>query len=592
MKYIITVVTITALFNLASCKNTNTGGDTTGRPKLLDAANMDTTVKPGMDFYRYANGTWLKNNPIPPSETGWGSFNILVENNYKALHQLLDSAVMIKNAVPGSIVQKVGDFYRSGMDSAAIDKAGITPLNDILSRINNVQDANGIINEIAIEHTQGIGPLFDFGVSPDDKNVTREICKFGQGGLGLPDRDYYFNKDEETIKVREAYKNYITGLFVLIGEDSASARNDEAAVYKLEDGLAGASMTRTAMRDPYKTYNKFNIQSINKETPGIDWNTLLQNLEVEGQDSIIVSTPLFFKKVAMELKLTPVNAWKKYLTFHVVNSMSSDLSSNFDQASFGFYDKILSGQQEQKPRWKRVLAETDGSIGELLGQMYVERYFTPEAKTRMLALVNNLQQTYAARIQRLTWMSDSTKKKALSKLSAFVKKIGYPDKWKDFSNLRIVGNHYVANVLNAAAFEYKYHLNKLGKPVDRTEWGMTPPTVNAYYNPGFNEIVFPAGILQYPFFDFAADDAVNYGGIGAVIGHEMTHGFDDQGRLYDEVGNLHNWWSEADAKNFTDRVSMVIRQFDSSKILDSLHVNGKLTQGENLADLGGAEHSL
>lgn len=575
-----------AVVAMASCQQS--GGSGEGNAvKLLNPANMDTTVNPGDDFFNYANGAWLKNNPIPDDKTRWGSFDELGENNYKALRSLLEDAANNKSAAAGSNDQKVGDFYRSGMDSAAIDKAGISPLNGIMTRIDNIKDANGVLSEIAMEHAEGIGPLFGFYVSPDDKNVTKEICQFAQGGLGMPDRDYYFEKDERTAKIRDAYKDYQVKLLTIMGEDSATAKKDAADIYKLEEALAGASMTRVEMRDPYKLYNKYNIEGINKVTPNIEWNGLMQDLRVSGQDSIIVGMPKFFAEVSKQLKATPVDVWKKYLKFHLVNSMSPFLSSNIDEAHFAFYGTAVRGQKAQRPRWKRVLSVIDGSIGELLGQMYVDKYFKPEAKKRMLELVNNLQETYAARIKRLDWMSEGTKQKALAKLNAFTKKIGYPDKWKDYSKVTIAGNDYVKNVIASSQFEYNYNIAKLGKPVDKTEWGMTPPTVNAYYNPAFNEIVFPAGILQYPFFDMSADDAVNYGGIGAVIGHEMTHGFDDQGRLYDADGNLNNWWTSDDSAHFMQKANMVVDQFDKMIVIDTMHANGSLTEGENLADLGG-----
>ena len=582
-----TILAGAVVLGLASCGQ---GGDKQGNAsglKFIDPANMDTTVHPGDDFFEYANGAWLKNNPIPGTETRWGSFSLLLENNYKALHSLLDSAAGVKNAAAGSLVQKVGDFYRTGMDSTAIDKAGITPLNDIIARINNIKDEAGVLAEVTTEQTEGLGTLFSFGISPDDKNVSKEICQFGQGGLGMPGREYYYDQDARTAKIRDAYKQYIPTLLTLTGEDKAKAEKDAAGIYKLELALASASMTRVEMRDPYKLYNKFDIAGMDKETPGLEWKGLLTGLKVNGQDSLIVGMPKFFAEVGKELKSTPVETWKNYLKFHLVNSMASDLSIAFDSTRFNFYGKLMRGQQAQKPRWKRILQSVDGNIGDLLGQLYVDKYFKPEAKKRMLDLVNNLQSTYAERIQKLDWMSDSTKKKALTKLNAFMKKIGYTDKWKDYSALTIVGNDYVKNLLAASAWDYNYNLSKLGKPVDRTVWDMTPPTVNAYYNPGFNEIVFPAGILQFPFFDPNADDAVNYGGIGAVIGHEMTHGFDDQGRLYNAEGNLSNWWSPGDSANFTNKANVMVGQFNKIVVIDTSHANGSLTEGENLADLGG-----
>lgn len=585
MKFRHTLIAGASLLMMASCQPKES--KESASRKLLDPANMDTTVRPGDNFFMYANGTWLKNNPVPASETRWGSFNTLVEDNYKALHELLNEAANKTDAAKGSAEQKVGDFYRSGMDSAAIDKAGMEPAKPVLARIDAIQDPQGIINEAAVMHTEGIGQLFGFYVAPDDKDVTKQICQFFQGGLGMPDRDYYFKTDERTTKIRDAYKEYLVKMHTLMGDDEATAKKKAEDIFKLETALAGASMTRVDMRDPYKLYNKFNVEGLNKLTPNINWNTTFEKLGIKGQDSCIVGMPAFFQEVSKQLTATPLDVWKTYLKFHTINDLSPYLASNFDNAHFDFYGKTVRGQQEQKPRWKRVLAMVDGSIGELLGKMYVDKHFKPEAKARMMELVNNLATTYAERIKRLDWMSAETKEKALGKLNTFMKKIGYPDKWKDYSKLDIEGNNYVANIIAASRFEYDYNINKLGKPVDKTEWGMSPPTVNAYYNPAFNEIVFPAGILQYPFFDMEADDAVNYGGIGGVIGHEMTHGFDDQGRQYAADGNLKDWWTKEDAEKFTQKANVVVNQYNSFTVLDTVHVNGELTLGENLADLGG-----
>lgn len=553
--------------------------------KLLDPANIDKSVRPGDNFFYYANGAWLKKNPIPASETRWGSFNELQENNYAALQNLLEDAAKHTEADHSSATWKVGAFYRSGMNEEAINAAGLKPLQGALTRIASIKDKNGLLQEIALEHTQGVGPLFSFYVAPDDKNVTQMIPQLFQGGLGLPDRDYYFKDDTRTQNIRSAYKRYMTHMLTLMHIPDAEKSAEQ--IYELERKLAESSMTRVEMRDPYKLYNKFNLTTLSAKTPSIDWSNMFSMMKVQGQKEVIVGQPVFFETISKELTTTDITIWKKYLQFHLVNDMAPYLSSEFDQARFDFYGKNLRGQQEQKPRWKRVLTVVDGSVGELLGQMYVAKNFKPEAKERMLALVNNLQQTYADRINRLDWMSSTTKTKALAKLNTFMKKIGYPDKWKDYSKLNIVGDNYVTNVLAASAFEYEFNLSKLGRPVDKTEWGMTPPTVNAYYNPAFNEIVFPAGILQYPFFDFSADDAVNYGGIGGVIGHEMTHGFDDQGRQYDAEGNLKDWWTEEDGKKFEQKAGVVVTQFNNYTVLDTMHVNGELTLGENLADLGG-----
>lgn len=572
-----------AVVSLVSCQQKK--GEDVSR-KFLDPANMDTTVSPGENFFLYANGTWLKNNTIPESEARWGSFDMLRENNLNMLHNLLNEAAKA-NAVEGTAEQKVGDFYKSGMDSSAIDAAGITPINDLLADIDGINTSDDVLNKICELHTQGLSQVFGFYISPDDKDVTKEICQVSQSGLGMPDRDYYFNTDERSSKIRDAYKAYQVKMLTMMGMDEAEAKKAAAEVYGLEEKLAAASMTRTERRDPYKTYNKFQLDELSKTTPGMNWKTMLAEMNVTGEDSILVGMPDFLKAVSKELKATPVSIWKTYLKFHVVNDMAPYLSSNFDQARFAFYGTAVRGLEEQKPRWKRVLGVVDGSIGQLLGKAYVDKYFKPEAKERMLNMVNNLQETYRDRIERLDWMSAATKQKAVAKLNTFVKKIGYPDKWRDYTKLDIVPDNYVKNIFASSAFDYNYMVNKLGRPVDKTEWFMTPPTVNAYYNPAFNEIVFPAGILAFPFFDQDADDAVNYGGIGGVIGHEMTHGFDDQGSKYDADGNLKNWWTEEDEERFNAKTVVVVDQFNNYTVLDSIHVNGKLTLGENLADLGG-----
>jgi len=553
---------------------------------LLDTANMDKSVKPGDNFYRYANGRWLDKNPVPPSETRWGSFNELQENNYKALHELLEEAAASK-APANTAEGKIGNFYRSGMDSTRIEKEGLTPLQADFARIGKIKNTKELMQEFAYLHTQGLGQGFSFYVGPDDKEVTRMAAQFYQGGLGIPDRDYYFKDDQRSKTIRQAYVDYMVQAFMLMGESKDNAHRLAGEVMKLETSLAEASMTRVEMRDPYKLYNKMEVARLDQQEKEIGWASLMNTLGAAKESTVIVGQPAFFERFNKELTATPITTWQAYLKFHLFNDVAPYLYSKADEMRFAFYGKTLRGQQAQRDRWKRVLQVIDGSIGELLGQVYVARNFKPEAKERMVALVSNLQQTYADRIQRLDWMSEATKTRALAKLNTFMKKIGYPDKWRDYSKLTIVPNNYLANAKAASAFDFNYMVSKLGKPVDRSEWGMTPPTVNAYYNPAFNEIVFPAGILQYPFFEFTADDAVNYGGIGAVIGHEMTHGFDDQGRQYDATGNLKDWWTEADAKQFTDKANVVVNQFNNYTVLDTVHVNGELTLGENLADLGG-----
>ncbi|KAA5533108.1 M13 family metallopeptidase [Taibaiella lutea] len=570
----------------ASCQSTGDGTAAKSDFKFIDRANMDTTVKATDNFFLYANGAWLNTAKIPGDRSRWGSFDELGERTLNDLHTLLEDAAK-SNAAEGSKERMAGDFYKSGMDSVTIDKAGITPLKPVLDRISAITNTQQLMDEIAMENTQGVGGVFSFGVGPDDKNVTKEICQFGQGGLGLSTKDDYFAKDARSAQIREKYLLYIQQILQLMGQDEATAKANADKIFKLETAFASASLAPVEMRDPQKLYNKFDLATINKMTPGMDWKVLMDKLKASGQDTVLVGMPKFFVEFAKQLSATPIETWKLYLSYNFTSDMAPYLSKDFSDARFNFYSKELRGIEQQQPRWKRVNNIINNAIGEQLGQLYVDKHFKPEAKQRMLELVNNLQKAFSERINGLDWMSEATKQKGLAKLNTFIKKIGYPDKWKDYSTLKIVPNNYVQNVLNASAFEYNYMMNKLGKPVDKTEWGMTPQTVNAYYNPAFNEIVFPAAILQFPFFDFNADDAVNYGGIGAVIGHEMTHGFDDQGAQYDADGNLKDWWTPEDKTKFTERTQRVVHQFDAYTVLDSIHVNGSLTQGENIADLGG-----
>ncbi len=564
----------------------NEDGKTDVSRKLLDPANIDTKVAPGDNFFLYANGSWLKNNPIPKTETRWGSFNELQDNNYTNLRALLENAAASK-APAGSAEQKVGDFYRTGMDSARIEKLGVSPMRKTFAMIDGMASGKDVLLELAYLHTRGNGQLFSFYVSPDDKKVTEQIAQFFQSGLGMPDRDYYLKDDARSTKIRNAYMEYLVKMLELSGLPKDKAMAGAKNVFYLEKKLAEVSMSRVEMRDPYKTYNKFDVATLNRKTPGFDWTLLLQTLKIGKVDSVIVGQPDFFTFVGQQLTETPLETWKMYLRFHTLNDAAPYLSSAFGDARFDFYGRTLRGQQEQTPRWKRMLNTVDGTVGELLGEMYVKKHFQPEAREKMLAMVNNLQESYSEHINKLDWMSAETKKRAQQKLGTFLKKIGYPNKWKDYSKLQISPTDFFQNVEASSAFEYRYNVGKLGRPVDRSEWGMTPPTVNAYYNPAFNEIVFPAGILQYPFYDAKADDAVNYGGIGSVIGHEMTHGFDDQGRQYDASGNLQDWWTASDAAQFTKKADVVVKQFNGFKVLDTVSVNGELTLGENLADLGG-----
>jgi putative endopeptidase len=553
--------------------------------KYIDKANMDLSVKPGDNFYQYANGLWLKNNPIPASKTRWGSFDELREESLKRLKSLLDEASATSNR--DRKTQMIGDFYTSGMDSLTIEKKGFTPVKQVLDKLNTISNVPDIIQQTIELRLQGMGTgLLGVSVQPDRKNVTKYIPSIAQGGTSLPDRDYYLKDDARSIKIRDAYTTYIQTLFVLVGEDKATAAASASAVLKIETALAKAQYSRVELRDPYKTYNKFAIAALSPLTPNIDWTSVLSALKVKGADSIIVSNPSFMKTMNEMLNTISINEWKSYMRWHVLRNAAGSLSSPFVNASFDF-NKVLSGQKEQTPRWQRMSGLIDGSLGELIGQLYVEKYFKQEAKNYMLNLVNNMQSTFAERIKRLDWMSDETKTKALEKLNAFTKKIAFPDKWKTYDGVVISKDDYFENIRSCNIWQYDQMVNRMGKPVDKTEWGMTPPTINAYYNPSNNEIVFPAGILQFPFFDFGADDAVNYGGIAAVIGHEMTHGFDDQGRQFAADGNLKDWWTKIDADKFKVKADEVVKQYDALTVLDTVHVNGKLTLGENLADLGG-----
>lgn len=554
--------------------------------KYIDPANMDPSVKPGDNFYEYANGAWLKKNVIPAKQTRWGNFTILADENTKKLISLLNEASAAK-AAKGSIKQRVGDLYTSGMDSVTIEKRGYDPIKPDLARIAKISDLNGVINEMAYERTTGEGsPLFNFGVGQDSKHPTQYVVSLGQGGTSLPDRDYYLKSDARTLKVQAAYKQYIATLFTLTGSNEDVAQKNAATIFALETRLANVQMSRTAMRDPNKTYNKFSVADFSKTTPHLNWAELMPKMKVTGQDTVLVRQPEFFKSADEILASTPVEDWKVYLQWEILRGSASGLSSPFVKASFA-YSSVLSGQQVQTPRDERISSLVNGSLGDLLGQLFVEKYFTPAAKQYMVGLVNNLKSVLGDRIKRLDWMTPDTKERALKKLNAFGVKIGYPDKWQTYPGLVIERGDYAGNLRRIAAWRYAESVGRLGKPVDKTRWGMTPPTVNASYSPTNNEITFPAGILQFPFFDFGADDAINYGGIGAVIGHEMTHGFDDQGRQYDADGTLRDWWKKEDADKFKTRADMVVNQYNGFTVLDTIHVNGRLTLGENLADLGG-----
>lgn len=552
--------------------------------KFIDPANMDLSVKPGDNFYQYANGNWLRENTIPASKTSWGTFQELREKSLDAMKTLLEDAT--KTTTKGRLYQMVGDYYASGMDSLTIEKRGFDPIKPDLARIEKVNNKAAFLDELAYQRTQSNGMLFGFSITQDRKNVAKYLPQLSQGGTTLPDRDYYLKTDARSVKIRDAYREHLNKMLALIGEEPTQASQDADVIIRLETALAKAQMPRVELRDPYKTYNKLAATTFNQLTPTINWTDQLTKFGAKGQDTVLVQSPAFFHSLDSLIAVTPIEDWRTYMRWNIVKGAAPYLSDAFVKQNFAF-SKTLTGQKQQTPRWQRVSSLIDGSLSDLLGQLYVQKYFKPEAKQRMLTLVDNLEASFKEHIKSLDWMSNDTKTKALAKLVAFRRKIGYPDKWKSYDGILINRNDFYGNVQAADKWQYTYMISRLGKPVDRTEWRMTPPTINASYSPVNNEITFPAAILQFPFFDFEADDAINYGGIGAVIGHEMTHGFDDSGRQYDADGTLRDWWSKADADNFKKRADQVKEQFFGFKVLDSIKVNGQLTLGENLADLGG-----
>jgi putative endopeptidase len=557
---------------------------TAGKP--LDVSNMDTTCRACDDFFEYANGGWLKRTTIPASYTSYGSFNTLADKNNDVLREILETAARDKNAKQGTPTQKLGAYYATCMDSAAADNAGITPVAADLKAINKLTSAGQIVPVVARLHVASTPALFGLGAAPDAKKSTEVIASLRQGGLTLPDREYYTKTDDRSVKLRQDYVEHVAKTFTLAGESAAQAERDAQAVMEIETALASASMSRVAMRDPNAVYHRMTFDSLQKLTPRIDWKSYLAARGVSRNAPVNVAQPDFIIAVNDMLRSMPLSSWKAYLRWHVLDDAAPWLGRTMNAESFRF-GALISGAKEQQPRWKRCLAVTNASLGELLGQAYVEKTFTPEAKERALKMVENLQAALRERLTTLSWMSDSTRAQAMTKLAAFTKKIGYPEQWRDYSALQIKRQSFAANASAAAKWSVARNIAKIGKPVDRKEWGMTPPTVNAYYSPSFNEIVFPAGILQPPFFDPNADDAVNYGGMGAVIGHEMTHGFDDQGRQFDAQGNLRDWWTTGDASQYKTRAQLVSNQFDAYTVADGVHVNGSLTLGENIADLGG-----
>jgi putative endopeptidase len=553
----------------------------------INPANIDKTVSPCEDFYRYASGNWLKNNPVPAAESRWGSFNELADHNNATQKAILEELARNSgSATKGTNAQKVGDFYAAAMDTVAIEKAGLTYLKPYLDRIAAIKTLPEMQKFLADPKAQAGNVWFGSYVGQDEKISTQYAVQFGQGGLTLPNRDYYLNEDARSKNIRAAYNTYLVNTFKRLGDSETQAAAHAATVLRIETRLAKASKSPVDLRDPQANYNKMTVAQASKDFPNMNLPLMLKESGLGAAKEVIVGQPAFMKEVSTMLAAEPIADQQQYLRFHLVSSVTTALPKAYGDEAFRF-SQVLSGAKMQQPRWKRMLRATDGALGEAFGQLYVDKAFSPAAKARAKEMIENLRKAYAERIMATDWMSAATKKEALVKLNAFVVKIGYPDKWKDYSKLNINRQSYLQDVLAARTWANQDNISKFGKPIDRTEWGMTPPTVNAYYNPPMNEIVFPAGILQPPFYDPKADDAVNYGGIGAVIGHEMTHGFDDQGRQYDSKGNLRDWWTKEDGDKFNAKAAMVGKQYDAFMPLDSVHVNGKLTMGENLADLGG-----
>ncbi len=553
----------------------------------IKPANFDKTTKPQADFYQYANGRWLLTHPIPAAYGSYGSFHEVNDRNQDALHTILENAAQADS--PSPVERQVGDFYASGMDLAAVNAAGIAPLQPEFARIASVRSASDVAAAVARLHRIGMDAAFAFASEQDPKSSADVIAGGGQGGLGLPDRDYYLRTDAKSARIRELYVAHMARMLQLAGESASSAGASAAAIMRLETALARGSKTNVDLRDPVANYHKTPLADAQRLTPHFDWQAYLSGLGLPPPAVVDIGQPDFFRTFDSLLVSEPVPEWRAYLRWHLLHGAAPFLGDSFVSENFSFYGRTLTGTLALRERWKRVLAIEDGTIGEALGQLYVAEYFPPRAKASMLQLVGNLRAALRERLGRIEWMDDPTRAAAIVKLDALGVKIGYPDKWKDYRTLRIDRGPYVLNVLRAREFNVRRDLAKIGKPVDRTEWQMTPPTVNAYYDPNMNEIVFPAGILQPPFFDPKADDAVNYGGIGAVIGHEMTHGFDDQGRQFDAHGNLADWWTLASAVRFKALAAGIVRQFGAYVAIDDLHVNGELTQGENIADLGGVK---
>ena len=582
------IIFSSSLLLLAACNNGDkaaSADNVSRRTSFFDKTGMDTLAKPGDNFFTYANGEWMKTAVIPNDQSGWGSFITLYDDNQKAMRGVIEDAAN-SNSAKGSTEQKVGDYYTAGMDTVAIDKKAAEPLMEVLTQIDAVKDLKELTTLLAKMNAEGKGyNLPGFNVDADEKNSAKYIAVFSQSGLTLPEKGYYTKQDSASIAARNAMITYAKKMFTLTGTDSATADKNAKSILALETMIAASHREPADTRDPQKNYNKIAFADLEKNEPNIGWDIFFSSMNVKP-DSVDIKQPEYFTALNTLLASQSIEVWKSKIKFDYISLNATLLSKDFRDAAFNF-GKVFSGQKTDTERWKKMVARVDGGLGELSGQLYVKKYFTEDAKKRMDELVNNLQKAFAVRIQKNEWMSDSTKQKATVKLNGFLKKIGYTSKWKNYDDVTINKEDFFGDAINIRRHSLKEKAGKINKPVDKTEWTMTPPTVNAYYNSSYNEIVFPAGILQFPFFDANADDAINYGGIGMVIGHEMTHGFDDQGSQYDEYGNLHDWWTKDDMAKFKAKTAAVGKQYSAYTLYGDMHVNGDLTMGENIADIGG-----
>lgn len=553
------------------------------------AEHIDSSFTPGQNFFLFANNNWFKQNPIPSSEKSNGIFRTIQDTINESIRKICEASVADTQLKKGSNKQKIGDFYFTGMDTVSIEKSGYSGLNEEFIKIDDVKNIPELLAAVAQLQTLDVSSLFSFGISPDEKNSAKNAVYIAQANLGLPERDYYFNTDSRTSEIRIAYAKHIKSMFQLIGTDEKTSSANSESIVKLETAIAKASRKMEDLRDPYKNYNKMSVSELNKLTPSIQWPEIMNGLRLKNVDTIIVGQPEFFIALETNLKKTTIADWKLYLKWTLLNNYADCLNKKIEGEHFYFYSTVLEGVKEQKTRLKKTVESTDAALGELIGQVYVEEYLPKGTKEKLLEIGNNIRDVYADHIKALDWMTDATKQKALSKLSKINMKVGYPDKWKDMSNLEIDRSSYVQNTINVSKWEYNFMINKFGKPVDRNEWNMSPQTYNAYYSPTNNEIVVPACNIIVPGFEGRMpDDAVLYGIVGgSTFGHEITHGFDDQGSLYDENGNLKDWWTKEDREKFVVKTKLIVQQFNDYKVLDNMHVKGENSQGENIADLGG-----